>query len=138
MGKTYLDLYEVNGLLPSDLRFTEDSKIERSLYKTNGNSNIAIVNSKLYPKNQLWYSVVTDYFKSKNVELICFTAALNGILLIPIDIIKKYNRHSGWKVLKKGRSYYVRCKIRNEKYILYSTDGEDIDVTEFFIKNEAK
>ena len=89
---TYLNLEEVNALLPSSLKIDIDNRIERSVYKTCEDKPLPVINSKLYPQNYYWYSCITKHFKNIGVEYICFTVGLNGILVVPIDVVLHYNR----------------------------------------------
>lgn len=136
-NQTFLSLEQVSDILPDKYKFSPSLKVERSIYQTHNDTPLAIVNSKLYPNNTYWFSSVTKYFQEKGIETICFVCGNEGILLIPIDIILGYNRYSGWKDNKKGRSYYVRVKQRGGKYLLYNHNdqSDDIDVSEYFISN---
>ena len=57
----------------------------------------------------------------------------NGVVLLPIIVLSDYIKHCGWKSHKKGRSYYVRIKLRDGKYVLFCPEFQDIDVSEYFI-----
>ncbi len=110
--KTFLSVEEVNRLLPAEMKIDEFNKLERSVYATTNGTPLPIVNSKYHEKMSCyWYSSVTKHFKEIGAQYICFTAGNLGILLIPIDEVLEYNKHSGWKSeSKKGRQYHVRIK----------------------------
>jgi len=133
----YLSLEQVNALLPENYKLL--TKTDRGVYSTPSGELVALVNSKTYPSLSLWYSVVTDYYLSIGVTKICFSCSKYGALLVPIEIIKEYNKTSGWKNLNKGRSYHVRMKIRGKKkeFFLFSTEQKDIDLTQYFFCDEA-
>ena len=135
---TFLDLEEVNGLLPNDLKIDTKNRIERSVYKTANGKPLPVINSKLYPNNFYWYSCITKYFKVIGAEFICFTAGNYGIIVIPIDVVLHYNQFSGWKgESKKGRQYHVRIKHNSDGSInFYNSNNpdENIDITKYLIK----
>lgn len=130
-NENILSLNEVSGLLPEGYKIMD--KVERSLYTTDGNSVVAIGCSKLYDDNTFWYSLTTDYFVQKGVTMFCLIAGLTGIFFIPKETLQLYGKRSGWKQQKKGRSYYVRIKLRSNRYYLFSSEQEDIDITDRFI-----
>lgn len=131
MEEGYLAIEQASELLPAELRITD--KVERSLYKTTGGKLIAIANSKLYDDKTFWYSCTIKYFKDQGVNEICFIAGVLGILLIPFERLSEYIKHCGWKKQKKGLSYYVRVKYRDNRFILFCSEYEDIDVTDCFV-----
>lgn len=135
---TFLDLEEVNGLLPNDLKIDTKNRIERSVYKSANGKPLPVINSKLYPDNYYWYSCITKYFKEIGAEFICFTAGNYGIIVIPIDVVLHYNQFSGWKgESKKGRQYHVRIKHNSDGTInFYNSNNpdENIDITKYLIK----
>lgn len=135
---TYLNLEDVNALLPSNLKIDIENRLERSVYKTCEGKPLPVINSKLYPQNYFWYSCITSYFKKIGAEYICFTAGLYGILVVPIDLVLHYNRFSGWKgESKKGRQYHVRIKHNQNGTLTFwnfNDPKENIDITQFFVK----
>ena len=131
MEESFLSVEQASELLPDDLKITE--KIERSLYKTEGGKLIAVANSKLYDDNTFWYSCTVVYFKEQGVDKICFITGMMGVLLVPIEMMSEYIKHCGWKKQKKGLSFYVRIKYREEKFYLFCSEYKDIDVTDCFI-----
>lgn len=131
MDDGFLTVEQASRLLPSELQIID--KVERTLYATKGGGQIAISNSKLYEDNTFWYSCTVKYFKEKGVEKICFIAGLMGVLLVPVERLSEYIKHCGWKKQKKGLSYYVRIKYREERYFLFCSEYEDIDLTDCFI-----
>lgn len=136
MQGAYLTDEEVFLLLGGD--YISSQKIERSIYQSKNGELIAVLSSKLYDDKTFWYSCVTDYFAEKGIQEVYLIAGYQGLIRVPIIILKEYCKHSGWKKQKKGRSYYVRVKWRNEKYILFSSEGQDIDVTDYFISSQDK
>lgn len=137
MGRTskeYLTLEQVNDLLLEDNKINIDSPIERSVYNWGANDKLAVLLSKLYPQRYYWFSCVTDYFMGIGIEKVCFICGYEGIAIIPINIIKQYNKYSGWKENKKGRSYFVRIREREKTiYLFADSDHTPNDITEFFI-----
>lgn len=131
MDEGFLTVEQASQLLPPELQIVD--KVERSLYTTKGGNHIAISNSKLYDDKTFWYSCTVKYFKENGVEKICFIAGLMGVLLVPVDRLADYIKHCGWKKQKKGLSYYVRIKYRDERYILFCSECDDIDITDCFI-----
>lgn len=132
---SFLSLDQVAEILPDNLKFTASDKIERSIYRTSNGQPLAIVNSKLYPDGTYWFSCVTKYFKEKGVDTICFVCANSGVVLVSTDAVLAYNKFSGWKDLRKGRSYYVRIRVVDGKHILYNYNNStlDIDASDGFI-----
>lgn len=137
---TYLNLEEVNALLPTNFKIDTENRLERSVYKTCEGKPLPVINSKLYPQNYYWYSCITTHFKNIGAEYICFTVGFFGILLLPIDIVLHYNRLSGWKRdSKNGRQYHVRIKHHKDGHLTflnYNYPNENIDITQFLIKYE--
>ena len=132
ISKEFLSLEQVNSLLSEDNKIVEEP-VERSVYPWGSNDRIAVLNSKLYPQKYYWFSCVTDYFMEIGLSKVCFICGYEGFCIIPIDIIKKYNKYSGWKANKKGRSYFVRIRQRNGiTYLFADADHEPIDITQYF------
>ncbi len=131
MEDSFLTVEQASGLLPTDLTISE--KRERSLYRTVGGQCIAVANSKLYNDYTFWYSCTVKYFEDHDVERICFITGMMGILLIPIKHMSEYIKHCGWKKQKKGLSFYIRIKYRENRFFLFCSEYPDIDVTEYFI-----
>ncbi|MBE6300946.1 MAG: hypothetical protein E7085_03695 [Parabacteroides distasonis] len=133
-----LGLRDVNTLLPDNLKIDTEKSIERSVCRTVEGKPLPIVNSKLYPAKYYWYSCITKYFKEIGTEYICFTVGLNGILVIPIDIVLHYNKFSGWKgKYKKGRQYHVRIKCNEDETLNFwnfNDPNENIEVTQYLYK----
>lgn len=132
---SFLSLEQVAEILPDNLKFSASDKIERSIYRSSNGKPLAIVNSKLYPDGTYWFSCVTKYFKDKGVESICFVCANSGVILVSTDAVLAYNKASGWKELRKGRSYYVRIRVVEGKHILFNFNDSsfDIDASDGFI-----
>ncbi len=135
--KTFLSIEEVNEILPSELKIDGFNKLERSVYTTVSGKPLPVVNSKLHEKMSCyWYSSVTKYFKEIGAQYICFTTGNLGILIIPIDEVLEYNRHSGWKSeSKKGRQYHVRIKqeVIDDNILLQFVETKE-DITKYLIK----
>lgn len=135
MEETYLSLDDVNKLLPDELSIVD--RLERSLYSNKSGNPMVVCCSKYYMKDSsFWYSITTDYYVGKGVDIFCLVAGQEGILLISKEILLKYCQHSGWKKQKKGRSYYVRVRLQNEdQFVLFNSENESIDISHQFIKN---
>ena len=135
---TYLSLDKVNALQPDNLKIDIENRLERSVYKTFQGKPIHVIDSKLYHQNYYWYSCTTTYFKNIGADFICFTIGLNGILIIPIDVVVHYNRFSGWKGEgKKGRQYHVRIKHNQDGTLTFwnfNDPKENIDITQYLYK----
>lgn len=109
------------------------TRIERSLYSTNSGELIAVSNSRLYPNKTLWYSCTVGYFKKKGVRRVCFVVGTIGILLVPIRRMVDYLKNSSWRMHNKGKSYFVRIKLRDNRFILFGSESEDVEVTDCFL-----
>lgn len=141
VSNSFLDFCQINELLPNGKKILSDHKVSRTTFITQDGEVLPVAPSKLYQKSYYWFSSATDKFIEEGANNICFVCGYEGICIIPISIVKEYNRYSGWKPLKKYRSYYVRIKKLDHQFFLYSgTEHEDIDVTPYFIsyKNETK
>ena len=134
MEDQFLNVEQINMLLNSGDKLQD--KVERSLYTTPGGGLIAVSNSKLYDDDTFWYSCTVDYFKEKGADRICFVAGKLGIILLPISALSNYIKHCGWKQQRKGRSYYIRIKLRDGAYSLFSSEDKDLNVTNYFIPTE--
>ena len=134
--KTFLDIEEVNALLPSNLKIQTTNPLEKGIYRTETGKLLPVLNSKYYDSsNGFWYSSTTSYYKTLGVEEICFTAGLLGIFVVPIDLIWEYNKTSGWKgeSKKKGRQYHVR--IRHLRLANYNDYSQNKDLSSYFVPN---
>ena len=79
---------------------------------------------------------MTDFYISIGCKYVCFIVGTKGIVLIPIDILRRYNKFSGWKrETNKGRQFWVRGVLENDKIIFKNSldYSENIDVTSYFI-----
>ena len=132
--KSFLNIDEVNSLLPQNMKIDTQKFVERNIYRTVENKYLPVLNSKMYLDYRCWYSSVTKYYKELGAEYICLTAGIIGIFVVPIDIILEYNKTSGWKgESRKGRQYHIRIEglvMRN-----YNELSQNIDLTSYFYPN---
>lgn len=131
MDGSFLSVEQAATLLPEE--YKELAKLERSLFQSASGHLVAFANSKLYDDNTFWFSCTVKYFMERGVDKFCFIAGMLGVLFITSDRLGEYIKHCGWKKQKKGLSYYMRLKYRENRYILYCSEYPDIDITDCFI-----
>lgn len=106
-GKTFLDLEDINMILPKELKL-DSERHSRGVYRAANGYLISVPNSKEYTKGYLaWYYVYADRYADKGVNYMIFTVGLSGLVLIPMDIFQSYKVGCSWKDgLKKGEKRY--------------------------------
>ena len=106
-GKTFLDLNDINSILPHDLVLNSE-RHSRGVYRAANGSLISISNSKIYDKGYLaWYYVYADRYAEMGVKYMLFTFGLTGIFLVPMVVIQSYKLGCSWKEgLRRGEKRY--------------------------------
>lgn len=130
ISDNYLPLYKVNELMPAGKRLSK--KVERALYATKTGEPIAIGFSKRH-KDGYWYCMTAGYFARKGVKVFCLVAGNDGIFLIPKKTMGEFCKHTSWRERNKGRSYTIRIKKVEDKYLMFVFGGYSIEITETFI-----
>ena len=136
----YLSLEQVNRILPENAVIDLSIKhLYRIVYTTVSGTYLPVATSKVTEvnrKSKIVYNTVTDFYISLGCKYVCFIVGTKGIILLPIDILKRYNNFSGWKAeTKKGRQYWIRGNVE-EKSIIFTNSidySENVDVTPYFI-----
>lgn len=139
-GKTFLDVDEINTLLPSDLQIVP-KRVNRSIFQTENGTLITISNSKVYETiySICWYFVYADRYLDMGVKYMIFTVGMEGIILLPIEKIKDYKRGCSWKDGSHYNEKRYRIDIkRNDDGTLAFVNHSEIydnylDVTPYFI-----
>lgn len=134
--ETYLSYEKVNELLPDDKKFDIMSRSDRIVFPMQKGGKIAVASSKLYNNKAAVYNVLSRYYKEIGVNFIVFTVGHFGIFVVPIDVVCRYNKYSGWnRETKKGRHYWVRLHKKADSWLFvnYLDTNENVDVTSFFI-----
>lgn len=140
MDSEYLTLEQVNTLLPENLRIDLSVKhIHRVIYTTVNQEYMPVATSRIAVGDsfsRIMYNTITDFYISLGCKFVCFIVGTKGIILLPIDVLKQYNRYSGWKAdTKKGRQYWVRGKVMDDAIILTNSNdySQNVDATPYFI-----
>ena len=125
-GKTFLDLEDINMILPKELKL-DSERHSRGVYCAANGCLISVSNSKEYTKGYLaWYYVYADRYADKGVNYMIFTVGLSGLVLIPMDIFQSYKVGCSWKDgLKKGE--------KRDRIDITKKDG-----TFFFVNSSQK
>ncbi len=137
-GKTFLDLDDINTILPNDLKI-EKEPYSRGVYRAANGSLISISNSKTYPIGYLtWYYVYADRYEKLGVSYMIFTVGLLGLVIVPMEVFQKYKLGCSWKEgLKRGEKRY-RVDITKKENTYYFINSSAIherklDLTPYFI-----
>lgn len=137
-GKTFLDLEDINKILPNNFKLNTE-RYSRGVYRAENGDLISISNSRVYDKGYTsWYYVYADRYKDKGVKYMLFTVGLRGIVLFPMDIFQTYKAGCYWKDgLRKGeKRYRIDINEVNNKYFFINSSQNHIkklDVTQYFI-----
>ena len=133
-GKTFLDLEDINLILPEELKL-ENERHSRGVYRAANECLISISNSKEYAKGYLaWYYVYAEI----GVSYMIFTVGLSGIVLVPMNIIQSYKVGCSWKDgLRRGEKRY-RIDIAKRDGTLFFVNTSQrhqrfLDLTPYFI-----
>lgn len=96
-GKTFLDLSDINRILPDKFKLFEKS-VSRGVYKSSCGDLISISNSRAYDKGYIaWYYVYADRYNQLGVKYMLFTIGMKGLVLVPMDKIQEYKVGCSWK-----------------------------------------
>lgn len=143
-GKTFLDIDDINSLLPEHL-VLDTISVSRSVYQAKDGSLISISNSKVYDKGYLcWYYAYVDRYVDMGVKYMLFTIGLKGLVLVPMDKIQNYKVGCYWKSGKnRGEKRYrfdIKVKQDNSYVFINSSSRFDreLDLTDYFISFSSK
>ena len=137
-GKTFLDLDEINKILPKDLELNAE-KYSRGVYRAKNGDLISISNSRVYERGPIsWFYVYADRYADMGVEYMIFTIGLLGLVLLPMEAFQPYKLGCSWKVgLNKGeKRYRIDVKKVNDSFFFVNSSQRHmnkLDVTPFFI-----
>lgn len=137
-GKTFLDLDDINSILPDGLKL-DTERHSRGVYRAQNGCLVSISNSKVYEKGNIaWYYVYADRYAELGVKYMLFTIGLIGLVLVPMDIFQSYKLGCSWKEgLRKGeKRYRVDIAKRDNKFVFINasnTHQRILDVSECFI-----
>lgn len=137
-GKTFLDLEDINMILPKQLKL-DSERHSRGVYRAANGSLISISNSKEYTRGNLaWYYVYADRYAEKGVSLMIFTVGLSGLVLIPMEIFQSYKVGCSWKEgLRKGEKRYRIDITKREGTFFFINSSQrhqkTLDLTPYFI-----
>lgn len=137
-GKTFLDLPDINAIMPDELKLYSE-RHSRGVYCAANGSLISISNSRIYDKGYLaWYYVYADRYADMGVKYMLFTLGLSGIVLVPMDVFQSYKLGCSWKEgLRRGEKRYridVAKKDGKLFFVNFSQRYQNrLDLTPFFI-----
>jgi hypothetical protein len=136
-GKTFLDLTDINAIMPDELKLNLE-RHSRGVYRAANGSLISISNSRIYDKGCLsWYYVYADRYAELGVKYMLFTLGLSGVVLVPMDVIQSYKAGCSWKEgLRRGeKRYRIDIAQKDGKYFFVNSSQRHqnrLDVTPFF------
>ena len=128
-GKTFLDLEDINMILPKELKL-DSERHSRGVYRAANGCLISISNSKEYAKGYLaWYYVYADRYAEIGVSYMIFTVGLLGVVLIPMELFQAYKIGCYWKEgLRKGeKRYRIDITKRDNKYVFINGSGPGME-----------
>ena len=141
--KTFLDLNDINSILPQDLKLNLE-RHSRGVYCAANSSLVSISNSRIYDKGYLaWYYVYADRYADLGVKFMLFTLGFSGVVLVPMDVIQSYKLGCSWKEgLRRGeKRYRIDVTKKDEQYYFVNSSQRyqnRLDVTPFFIPFKNK
>lgn len=137
-GKTFLDLTDINAIMPDELKLNPERHSRGVYYAANG-CLISISNSKIYDKGYLaWYYVYADRYAEMGVKYMLFTLGLIGIVLVPMDVFQSYKLGCSWKEgLRRGeKRYRIDIAKRNGNFVFMNSSQRlerYLDLREYLI-----
>lgn len=137
-GKTFLDLTDINAIMPDELRLNPE-RHSRGVYCAANGSLISISNSKVYDKGHLaWYYVYADRYADLGAKYLLFTVGLIGVVLVPMDVFQVYKLGCSWKEgLTRGeKRYRIDIVKKDGKFFFTNTSAfhqNKLDLTPYFI-----
>jgi len=142
-GKTFLDLADINTIVPDDLRLSLE-RHSRGVYCAANGCLINISNSKVYDMGYLaWYYVYADRYAELGVKYMLFTLGLSGVVLVPMDVIQSYKLGCSWEEgLRRGeKRYRIDVAKKDDMYFFVNSSQRyqnRLDATPFFIPFENR
>lgn len=131
----YLDFDQVCRLFPKGEKPTKKIDSRRRIYTTENKETIYFKNSKPYKEKSIyWYSFHILELYKRGVVKVSFTISHNGIIILPITLLLEYAEYADFD--KKNDYHHVRVKYAGNRYYLYHSGNNDIDITQYFIPNE--
>ena len=136
-GKTFLDLTDINSIMPDELKLNPE-RHSRGVYCAVNGSLISISNSKIYDKGYLaWYYVYADRYADLGVKYMLFTLGLSGIVLVPMDVFQSYKLGCSWKEgLRRGEKRYRIDVTKKDGKLFFVNSSQRyqrrLDLTPFF------
>ena len=137
-GKTFLDLEDINKILPKELKL-DSERHSRGVYRAANGCLISISNSKEYAKGySAWYYVYADRYADKGVSYMIFTVGLGGLVLVPMTIFQSYKVGCTWKNgLRKGeKRYRIDIMKKNGTFFFVNPSQrhqKTLDLTPYYI-----
>jgi len=135
--KTFLDLAEINSIMPPELKLNSE-RFARGVYRAANGCLISVSNSRVYTKgNMAWYYVYADRYADMGVKFMLFTVGLLGLVLVPMDVFQTYKLGCSWKEgFMRGEKRY-RIDVAKKNDILYFINNShrhqrELDLTSFF------
>lgn len=129
----YLDFVQICSLFPDSKKPLK--KIDRQkIYVTENAERVYFKNSKEYDsKGIYWYSFHIIDIYEKGVNKVSLTVAHNGIIILPINLLLEYAKYADFD--EKKNYHHIRVKYIENRYYLYHSSVNDIDITQYFISN---
>ncbi len=137
-GKTFLDLIDINTIMPSDLKLCLE-RHSRGVYRAANGCLISVSNSKVYEKGDLaWYYVYADRYDDMGVKYMLFTLGLTGIILVPMEIFQNYKKGCSWKEgLRRGEKRYRVDVAKRNGVLMFKNNSHfhqrELDLEPYFI-----
>lgn len=128
----YLNFAQICTLFPGGEK--PINKIDRrNIYKTENGEIVYFKNSKDFDGSGIyWYSFHIIDMYNRGVNKVSFTVAHNGIIILPILLLLEYAPHTDYN--EKQSYHYIRIKCLENRYYLYNSNINDIDITTYFIQ----
>lgn len=136
-GKTFLDLTDINKIMPDELKLCLE-RYSRGVYRAANGCLISVSNSKVYEKGHMaWYFVYADRYAEMGVKYMLFTLGLTGFVLIPMDIFQTYKLGCSWKEgLRRGEKRYRIDVTKRENNLFFINSSQrhqrELDLEPYF------
>lgn len=137
-GKTFLDLTDINAIMPDELKLSLE-RHSRGVYCASNGCLISISNSRVYDKGHLaWYYVYADRYADLGVKYMLFTLGLLGVIVLPMEQFQSYKAGCSWKSGRtKGEKRYRVDITRHDGNIVFVNSSQRhqkyLDVSKYFI-----
>lgn len=130
----YLNFTQICSLFPYGEK-PINKVYRKNIYKTEKGEIIYFKNSKDFGGNGIyWYSFHIIDMYNRGINKVSFTVAHNGIIILPISLLLEYATYTDYNKIQNY--HYIRIKYLGNRYYLYHSNSNDIDITPYFLPKQ--